>query len=417
MLLYFFSCANKEQSQIELTFWAMGAEGEHINKLIPKFEAGHSQISIKVQSIPWTAAHEKLLTAFAGQSTPDICQLGNTWIPEFQAIGALSVLDSLISFSSIVSKDAFFEGIWNTNVIGKKVFGIPWYVDTRLLFYRTDILTQAGFSQPPQTWSQWLKVSRKIRDHPTNQQQKYAVFFSRILNDWQVPVILIKENGGRLLRENNCYGAFDETATVEALRFYLSFFEDGLAIKNITEVANIYQGFLNGLFSMMITGPWNINAIRKRAPALDGHWSTAPMPAKKNCNSIAGGASLVIFKNSPHQKAAWKFVEFLSQPEIQVEFFRLTLDLPAVKAAWNSHEIDTDKQISAFYTQLQNVVSTPKIAEWEQIAVKIQEHLEKVIFGRISIEEAVKQLNKDVDRILEKRRWLLARNLILSGEY
>ena len=75
-----------------------------------------------------------------------------------------------------------------------------------------------------------------------------------------------------------------------------------------------------------------------------------------------------------------------------------------------------DKQISAFYTQLQNVVSTPKIAEWEQIAVKIQEHLEKVIFGRISLEKAVEQLNKDVDQILEKRRWLLERNLILSGE-
>ncbi len=417
LLLFFFSCSKKERSQIELTFWAMGAEGEHINKLIPKFEATHPQIRIKVQSIPWTAAHEKLLTAFAGQSTPDICQLGNTWIPQFQAIDAVLALDSLIAHSEIVNKNAFFEGIWNTNVIGKKVFGIPWYVDTRLLFYRTDILAQAGFSQPPKTWTEWLEVSRKIRDLSTNQQQKYAVFFSLILNDWQVPVILIKENGGRLLKDNNCYGAFDEPATVEALRYYLSFFEDGLAIKNMTEIANIYQAFSNGLFSMMITGPWNINAIRKRAPGLDGHWTTAPMPAKKNCNSIAGGASLVIFKNSPHQKAVWKFIEFLSQPEIQLEFFRLTRDLPAVKAAWNSHEIHTDKQISAFYTQLQNVVSTPKIAEWEQIAVKIQEHLEKVIFGRISLDDAVKQLNKDVDRILEKRRWLLARNLILSGEY
>ena len=415
-LLYFLSCANKETSQIELTFWAMGAEGEYINQLIPQFEASHPQIRVKVQSIPWTAAHEKLLTAFAGQSTPDICQLGNTWIPEFQAIGAVLELDSLIAHSDIVNKDAFFEGIWNTNVIGKKVFGIPWYVDTRLLFYRSDILAQAGFSQPPQTWNEWLEVSRKIRDLSTNQQQKYAVFFSLILNDWQVPVILIKENEGRLLRDNNCYGAFDEPATVEALRFYLSFFEDGFAIKNMTEIANIYQAFSNGLFSMMITGPWNINAIRKRAPGLDGRWSTAPMPCKQSCNSIAGGASLVIFKNSPHQEAAWKFIEFLSQPEIQVEFFRLTSDLPSVKAAWKSHEIQTDKQISAFYTQLENVASTPKITEWEQIAVKIQEHLEKVIFGRINLEKAVKQLNKDVDQILEKRRWLLSRNLILSGE-
>ncbi|MCK4689629.1 MAG: extracellular solute-binding protein [Candidatus Marinimicrobia bacterium] len=66
----------------------MGAEGEHIQKLMPEFEKC-TGINVKVQSIPWTAAHEKLLTAYAGNSTPDICQLGNTWIPEFVALNAI----------------------------------------------------------------------------------------------------------------------------------------------------------------------------------------------------------------------------------------------------------------------------------------------------------------------------------------
>ncbi len=113
----------------------MGAEGEYIGRLIPEFEARNPDIQVKVQSITWSAAHEKLLTAFAGQSTPDICQLGNTWIPEFQAIDALLALDSLIAQSKIIKKDGYFEGIWNTNAIDKKVFGIPWYADTRLLFF------------------------------------------------------------------------------------------------------------------------------------------------------------------------------------------------------------------------------------------------------------------------------------------
>jgi len=140
------------------------------------------------------------------------------------------------------------------------------------------------------------------------------------------------------------------------------------------------------------------------------------MPFKKNQNSVAGGSSLVIFKNSKHPIAAWKLIEFLSQPEIQIEFFHLTLDLPAVKAAWKSPEIQNDKEIAAFYQQLEHVVPTPKTAEWEQVAVKIQEHLEKVIFKKTSLEEAVKNLNHDVNRILEKRRWLLSRNLITAEE-
>ena len=418
-LLFVFlnSNCNKHQSdQTEITFWAMGAEGENIQPLILKFESLHPDINVRVQSIPWGAAHEKLLTAFAGQSTPDICQLGNTWIPEFQEIGALFALDSLIAESTVIEKNGCFDGIWNTNIIGKNVFGIPWYVDTRLLFYRTDILTRAGYPSPPGNWDEWLDVSHKIKNQSTPHKKKYAVFFSLIYNDWQVPAILILNNGGRLLKDNNCYGAFDDPATIEALRFYLTFFEDSLAVRSMTEVSNIYQGFGDGLFSMMITGPWNVNELRKRMPELKPLWSTAPMPFKKNQDSVAGGSSLVIFKNSKHPVAAWKFIEFLSEPEIQIEFFHLTLDLPAVKAAWQSPEIQNDKEIAAFYQQLEHVVPTPKTAEWEQVAVKIQEHLEKVIFKKVSLEEAVKNLNHDVNRILEKRRWLLSRNLITAEE-
>ena len=84
------------------------------------------------------AAHEKLLTAFAGDATPDICQLGNTWIPEFVALGALEPLEPYVAASSDDRRDAIiFRGIWDTNVVDGALYGVPWYVDTRLLFYRT----------------------------------------------------------------------------------------------------------------------------------------------------------------------------------------------------------------------------------------------------------------------------------------
>ena len=62
-------------------FWGLGNEGEMVKSLIPEFERRHPGIKIELQQIPWTAAHEKLLTAFAGGSLPDVFQLGNTWIP------------------------------------------------------------------------------------------------------------------------------------------------------------------------------------------------------------------------------------------------------------------------------------------------------------------------------------------------
>ena len=48
---------------------------------------------VKVETLPRLSAHEKLLTAFAGDATPDIAQPGNTWLPEFQQLGALEPLE------------------------------------------------------------------------------------------------------------------------------------------------------------------------------------------------------------------------------------------------------------------------------------------------------------------------------------
>ena len=86
-------CRWSAADETVLRFWAMGREGEVVAQLLPEFERTHPGIRVTVQQLPWTAAHEKLLTAFAGGTTPDVCQLGNTWIPEFVALKALEPLD------------------------------------------------------------------------------------------------------------------------------------------------------------------------------------------------------------------------------------------------------------------------------------------------------------------------------------
>lgn len=412
LFLAFSSCAEPPSNKTQLTFWAMGAEGEQIKKLLPAFEKRHPGISVKVQSIPWGAAHEKLLTAYAGQSTPDVCQLGNTWIPEFQAIDALLPLDSLMAQSAIIEKDAFFDGIWQTNLIAGGLYGIPWYVDTRVLFYRKDLLKEIGYDVAPQTWDEWLDAARKIKREQGQNSKKYAIYLSMIFNDGYVPVMLIMANDGAFLKQNNRYGAFDDPATMEALQFYLTFFRENLASRSMTDFTNIYQGFGEADFAMMVHGPWVANQIKNRYPELQGKWGTAVMPAKKSRASLAGGASLVIFKNTPYRDAAWKLIEYLSEEETQVEFYHLTRDLPAVREAWQAPALQADDEIKAFYQQLRSAQPTPLIAEWEQIYVKLQESLNLVIHEKSTLGEAVAALNREVDQILEKRRWLLERDLL-----
>src|SRR5688572_295156 len=109
--------------RVTLRFWAMGAEGEHVQKLVLEFERDHPGVDVRVQQVPFSAAHEKLLTAFVGNATPDVAQLGNTWVPEFQAVDALASLDAFIARSGIVTSTGFFDGIWKTNIIEGAVYG------------------------------------------------------------------------------------------------------------------------------------------------------------------------------------------------------------------------------------------------------------------------------------------------------
>ena len=114
-------------SRAELRVWAFGAEGEALAPLAREFERANPDVRVRVQQIPWTAAHEKLLTAFVGGALPDVSQLGNTWVPELAVLGALRPLDSLVlRDSAAVPRHDYFPGVVATNEIDGVLYGVPW---------------------------------------------------------------------------------------------------------------------------------------------------------------------------------------------------------------------------------------------------------------------------------------------------
>lgn len=127
--------------------------------------------------------------------------------------------------------------------------------------------------------------------------------------------------------------------------------------------------------------------------------------------SLAGGASLAISRASPRQEAAWKLLEFLAEPEQQARFYQLTGDLPARQSAWADPALASNQQIQAFREQLRQIRPTPPIPEWERIAQRIAYYAEQAVRKQLGVDEALAALNQDVDRILEKRRWLIGRGM------
>lgn len=409
-LMYAAGCGSPGSQQRLVTVWAMGREGEVVAELLPQFARAHPDIEVRVQQLPWTAAHQKLLTAFAGEATPDVCLLGNTWIPEFAALKALEPLDEALTHSGVVQREDYFPGIWDTNVVGGKLYGVPWYVDTRLLFYRRDVLARAGFPEPPRTWQEWSRALAAIKELVG--PERYSVLLP--LNEFEPLMVLALQQPDPLLRDGGRYGNFESPGFRRAFAYYLEMFRRQWAppVANF-QISNVWEELGRGYYSFYINGPWNIGEFKRRLPPeLQGGWMTAPMPGPDGPGaSVASGASLVIFRSSRHKQEAWRLVEFLSAPEIQKRFYDLTGDLPPRRTTWREPGLADNLYARAFREQLERVKPTPKVAEWERIMTAMQLMSERVVHGDVPPEEGMRQLDRDVDAMLQKRRWLLARGL------
>ena len=203
-LLSLAACGGARDGREKVVFWAMGREAEVVSGLVADFERENPGIAVDLQHIPWTAAHEKLLTAYAAGALPDLCQLGNTWIPEFAALDALQPLQGYVGASPVVRRDDYFPGVWDAVVVDGRLLGVPWYVDTRLLFYRKDILREAGVALPIRTWAEWDAAMAKVKAHVG--PRRYAILLP--VNEFEQPLSLGLQTGDPLLREHDTRGNF-----------------------------------------------------------------------------------------------------------------------------------------------------------------------------------------------------------------
>lgn len=404
------ACAGDTGAPTEVRFWALGREGELVRELLPAFERTHPGIRVRVQQIPWSAAHEKLLTAFVGGAMPDVFQAGSTWMPELVALGAVQPLDARLAALPDDPRADAFPGILAANRIGDRTWAVPWYVDTRVLFYRRDALRAAGWPEPPADWPAWQAALAAVQARA--RPGSYALLLP--VSEWQPPVIFALQHGATLLGGDQEWGNFRSPAFRAAFEFYLSFFRRGLAPAQAEGlIANLYQDFAAGFFNVFITGPWNLGELAARLPPeLREAWGTAPMPALHDGTpgrSIAGGASLALAAGSPHGDAAWQLIAFLTAAEQQLAFYRLSGDLPARPSAWRAGGLAAEPRVAAFWQQLQHVEPPPRIPEWERIAAAISRAAEAGVRGG-AVEAVLAGLDREVDGILAKRRWLLARD-------
>jgi multiple sugar transport system substrate-binding protein len=322
-------------------------------------------------------------------------------------VGALEPLQARVERSAVVRQDDYFQSIWATNVIDGTLYGVPWYVDTRLLFYRRDLLHQAGFDAPPRDWAQWRRMLAAL-SHP--QRKVYGILLPT--NEFEQLLSLALQQPEPLLRDGGRYGNFESAGFKRALAFYVDTFRlrQAPAITNV-EAGNPWDEFGRGVYAFYFSGPWNIGEFRKRLPAAkQGDWATAPLPGPDGPGAgLAGGSSLVIFRRSAHKQAAWELIEYLSRPQVQQRFYELLGDMPPRRTSWEADALRNDPKARAFREQLERVRPAPAVPEWERIVNEMQLVAAQAVAGQLSIDQAAAEIDRRADDILAKRRWVLDR--------
>lgn len=127
----------------------------------------------------------------------------------------------------------------------------------------------------------------------------------------------------------------------------------------------------------------------------------APIPGPDGGmgTSFVGGGDLAVFQESDNADAAWKYVQWLSQPDTQQAFYEEVGDLPAVPAAWESGELAKDPQLQVFGQQLEQTVAPPAVPTWEQVAGSIDTIVEQASKGDLPADQAVNQMQSEAESI------------------
>ena len=376
----------------EITVWAMGTEGELLPKLAADFQKENPDATVKVTAVPWDGAHDKIATAIAGRQTPDVSLIGTTWMGEFAGTGGLDPLPA-----DLVRAEDFFEGAWGTVVVDGTPYGVPWYTDTRVLFYRKDLADKAGV-QAPTTWEELTTFTKALQDKGG---ARHGIFLQPAgRGTWQTTVPFVWQAGGSMVDDpaNPTAYTFDTPAWREALEFQKSFYDAKLSQATALPPGEIESRFAKGQLGSFISGPWHVGLVKDQG-VTDDQLGLAVMPKKQTGTSFVGGGNLAVFKDAKNREGAWKFVQWLSRPETQQKWYDISKDLPAARAAWEGGSLASDPNLAVFNQQLQDAKAPPSVATWEQVAAVIDDEVEKVFKGVSPAAEATKAIQSQASSI------------------
>jgi multiple sugar transport system substrate-binding protein len=390
-------------SPVTITFASWVGNEPVIQSLARRFHAKHPNITVQFQNVPSEEATQKLTTQIAGGNAPDAAYVDAGTVAAFASRGALTQLDDYLARGKSIDPGDFVPAFKSSTVYQGKMFGLPFDGESTGLFYRTDLFAAAGITAPPTTWAQFQADAAKLTQ-PDKKQYGYILFAPESAYYWYP---WLWQNGGALLNAEGTAAAFNSDKAKAAASFYVDLAK--YSPKDFLN-SNSYDGrvaFATGKVAMYMAGAWFAGVLDGEFPKIKGKWAAAPLPqGAAGCATTVAGDSLVLFSGGKNQDAAWKWLEFLSQPDNVAEWTYKSKGstlLPPRTSLLQSPDLAAQKPVlKGFADQMKcgvsNVIANPK---WPKVEEKLNEDLGKAMYGDESVSDALDHAAQQADRILK----------------
>ncbi len=377
----------------EVVFWQFWPL-EVIQPIVDRFEAEHPGIEVRVEQLTWDSGKDKITAAVAAGRPPDLCELGSTYMPRFLEAGALS------DWSAGVADLRDSLRGWDMCRIGEALYGLPWVLGTRALFYDKTLFARAGLdsSRGPETWDEVRTAAARIQrlgggvhGYGVSLNDRQKLFKKFMPYAWG--------NGGEVLSPGLDSSRFGSPQNIEALEFYLSLRKVGTT--GLQD--ELDKEFKEGRLGMQISGAWLLKQIPREAPGLRYGVALVPRPAADRGEhaSFAGGEVLVSFKGSARKEDALRLARFLVRPD---NALALAMSAQSVQPA------NVGADTAAFYRehpgqamlirQFEHARFTPNHPRWDEMEEAIEEEIEQALYDRKTAAQAIADAHARVTALL-----------------
>jgi len=337
-----------------------------------------------------------VLVSTSSGSLPDVIRCDIAWLPEFQKMGILVALDEAMPDFAAVS-GALLESAMSTAKIGEHTYALALNTNSKIVFYNTAMLEEAGVAVPA-TMDEWVAAVTALAGTNANGQQTWG-WNEPALSGWNL-CPFIWSFGGSLTNEEQTVasGYVNSEATVQAVDTFAQLVKDGALTGFNSGDIPMTDGFGTGRYAMMLEGPWKTAELSGAYP--DVAYGNAPIPAGAGGSiSVLGGEDIAM-TTLANQDAAWKFMQFMTSSFAQVEMAKCG-QIPI-----NNNALASDTVKNAAYAPFLEAIKTakarPTVAAWSEMDTELSNAMTAVVSGEKTAQEAMDALAVTFDALLSQ---------------